>query len=378
MSAAFRLSLHFGGMFLVIGIMMPFWPVWLSAKGLSSSEIGMVLAAGSVVRVFVSPAIARLCDRLGERKRPIVGLSVTAFLLFLPFALLDEFLPILLLQACFAGILGPLMPLSDSLSMIGVRNHGIDYGRVRLWGSLTFIVGASGVGFFLKGAPPDMIWSAIAVAIFVAVLCSLTLPDFRTPAAAKDSAPLTRVLSDRTFLVFVAATACIQGSHALYYGFGTLNGLRMGLGEGVIGLLWAEGVVAEIILFVFAAKAIGRIGPARLIALGGLACLIRWSLTAYAEALPLIAVLQLLHAFTFGAAHLGAIHFIADRMPDEVSATAQTLYALIVSGLGIGLTSYLSGHIYGAWQGDAYLAMAAMGGIGMILAWSIRRRRDST
>lgn len=89
MSAAFRLSLHFGGMFLVIGIMMPFWPVWLSHKGLSSTEIGMVLAAGSVVRVFLSPLIARLCDRLGERKRPIIFLSVAALLLFLPFIFLD-------------------------------------------------------------------------------------------------------------------------------------------------------------------------------------------------------------------------------------------------------------------------------------------------
>jgi PPP family 3-phenylpropionic acid transporter len=375
MSPAFRLSFHYAGMFIVIGIMMPFWPVWLSAKGLSASEIGMVLAAGSVVRVFLSPLIARFCDRLGERKRPIVALSLIALLLFLPFALLDDFIPILMLQACFAGILGPLMPLSDSLSMIGVRKSGIDYGRVRLWGSLSFIVGASGVGFFLKGAPADMIWTSIAVAIGIAVLCSLVLPDFRSAAASRETAPLTRVLSDRTFLIFVFATACIQGSHALYYGFGTLNWLRMGLGEGVIGLLWAEGVIAEVILFVFAANAIRRIGPARLIALGGLACLIRWSLTTYADDLPMIVLLQLLHAFTFGAAHLGAIHFIADRMPEDVSATAQTVYAIVVSGLGIGLTSYLSGHLYAAYKGDAYLAMAALGGIGMVLAWSIRRRR---
>lgn len=375
MSAAFRLSLHFGGMFLVIGIMMPFWPVWLSHKGLTSTEIGMVLAAGSIVRVFLSPLIARLCDRLGERKRPIIVLSVMALLLFLPFIFLDDFVPILMLQACFAGILGPLMPLSDSLSMIGVRKHGIDYGRVRLWGSLTFIVGASGVGFFLKGADPDMIWIAIAVAILLAVFCSLSLPDFRAPAADKNSAPLTRVLGDKTFLVFVGATACIQGSHALYYGFGTLHWLHQGLGEGVIGLLWAEGVIAEIILFVYAANAVRRIGAARLIALGGLACLIRWALMAHADTLPLIVALQLLHAFTFGAAHLGAVYFIADRMPDEVSATAQTVYALLVSGLGIGLTSSVAGHLYEDFEGQAYLAMAVMGAVGMILAWSIRLRR---
>ncbi len=374
MTAAVRLSLHFGGMFLVIGIMMPFWPVWLSHKGLNPSEIGLVLAAGSIVRVFISPAVASISDRLGEKKRPIIILTISAFLMFLPFALLDDFVPILMLQACFASLLGPLMPLSDSLSMIGVKKHGIDYGRVRLSGVTDVYPRRIRCRFFLKGAEPELIWTCIAAAILISVLCSLLLPDFRSPPAKKDSQPITRVLTDRTFLVFVAATACIQGSHALYYGFGTLNWLRMGLGEGVIGLLWAEGVIAEVILFVYAAKAIRRVGPARLIALGGLACLIRWSLTAYTDDLAVIVVLQILHAFTFGAAHLGAMYFIADRMPEDVSATAQTLYALLVSGLGIGLTSYLSGHLYGAYQGQAYLAMAAMGGIGMILAWSIRRR----
>jgi len=176
-------------------------------------------------------------------------------------------------------------------------------------------------------------------------------------------------------VIFVAATACIQGSHALYYSFGTLNWLRMGLGEGVIGLLWAEGVLAEVILFVYAANAIKKLGPARLIALGGLACLLRWAMTPYAESLPAIVALQVLHAFTFGAAHLGAVYFISDRMPEDVSATAQTLYALIVSGFGIGLISVLSGHLYEDYAGDAYFAMAIFGGVGMLLAWSIRRRR---
>lgn len=372
--AALRLSVLYGGMFLVIGIMMPFWPVWLEAKGLSPSEIGLIIAAGSIVRVFVGPLTARIADRTGERKRPMIVLSILGFIMFMPFALVDGFWAILLLQALFAGMFGPMMPLSESLTMIGAKRHGLDYGRIRLWGSITFIIGASGVGFFLKGAEPDLIWTSIAIAFGLFALATLIIPDYRASPGEPDSTPIRQVLKDRTFLIFICATLCIQGSHGLMYTFGTLNWIRAGFDEGTIGLLWAEGVVAEVILFVFAAGVVRRIGPARLIALGGLAAAIRWFAMGLTDDLWITVVLQLLHAFTFGASHLGAVYFISDRMPDNVSATAQTLYALMVSGLGIGLTSYVSGHLYEAFAAQSYFAMGLMGCIGMVLAWNIRRR----
>lgn len=372
--AAIRLSALYGGMFLVIGIMMPFWPVWLEAKGLSPSEIGLVIAAGSIVRVFVGPFTARIADRTGERKRPMVILSILGLLMFLPFALVDSFWAILLLQALFAGMFGPMMPLSESLTMTGAKQDGLDYGRIRLWGSITFIIGASGVGFFLKGADPSLIWTSIAIAFGIFALVTLMIPDYRVTPGKPDSTPIRQVLRDKTFLIFIVATACIQGSHGLMYTFGTLNWLRIGFDEWTIGLLWAEGVIAEVILFVFAAGVVRKIGPARLIALAGLAALVRWTAMGLTDDLWMTVALQLLHAFTFGAAHLGAVYFIADRMPEDVSATAQTLYALTVSGIGIGLTSYISGHLYEAFAAQAYFAMAAMGGMGMLLAWHIRRR----
>lgn len=374
MSASFRLASIYAGTFLVIGIMMPFWPVWLASKGLGPAEIGAVFAAGSCVRVIINPMVARLCDRTGERKRPIVVLSVMCFLAFLPFALADDFWTILALQVIYFAMAGPVIPISETLTMIGARQYGLDYGRIRLWGSVAFIVGSSGVGFFLKEADPNFIWVAVATALALFAVTSFILPDYRATTRGKDGAPLSDVLKDRTFLTFVAAGTCIQGTHALYYSFGTLNWIRIGLDETVIGLLWAEGVIAEVILFMYAKDAIKRVGPARLLALGGLACVIRWALAGSVESLPAIVLLQVLHAFTFGASHLAAIHFISERMPEEVSATAQTIYALMVTGLGIGLFSYASGYLYEAFQGQAYYAMALLGAVGIVLAWSVRRR----
>lgn len=374
MSPAIRLSALYGGIFLILGIIMPFWPVWLKAKGLSPSEIGIVLAAGSAFRVLVSPLVANVCDRTGERKRPIVLLSVLTLLTFVPFGLAEGFLAILVLQALFAGVSGPINPLAETLTMLGAKRHGLDYGRIRLWGSITFILSASGIGFFLKGAPADAIYGAIIGTIVVLLLASMFIPDFRAQAADKGSSLFSRVLRDRTFLAFILATTCIQGSHAVMYGFGTLNWQRIGLGEDVIGMLWAEGVIAEVVLFIWGAKVLRHVGPARLIALAGLAGLIRWSCMGVAESLPAMVLLQLLHAFTFGAAHLGAIHFIAQRMPEDVSATAQTIYGLFVAGLGVGMTMLASGYVYEAFKGQAFFAMAVMSATGMVVAWQIRRR----
>jgi PPP family 3-phenylpropionic acid transporter len=374
MTSTIRIGGLYGTMFLVIGIMMPFWPVWLEAKGLSPTQIGMVIAAGSVIRVFMSPLIARIADRTGERRRPLIIIATLAFVAFMPFSIADDFISILILQSIFAGLLGPLMPLSESLTMIGVKQRQMDYGRVRLWGSLTFILGASGIGFYLKGAEPSMIWTAIAIAMALHAASTFFVPDYRTKPGGSKNKPFRDVISDKTFLIFILAGAMIQGSHALYYTFGTINWLRMGFDEGTIGLLWALGVIAEVVLFIFGAKIVARVGPARLIALGGLACIIRWCLMGFTDALPMIVLLQLLHAFTFGATHIGAIYFISQRMPDTVSATAQTLYALIVSGLGIGLISLLSGFLYEAYGGHAYFLMGVLGAVGMILAWQIRRQ----
>ena len=99
MSNAVRLSALYGGMFLVIGIMMPFWPVWLDAKGLSAAEIGLVFAAGSTVRVLTGPLAARIADRPGERKRPIIFMTISAFVLFLPFAIADSFWTIFIMHS---------------------------------------------------------------------------------------------------------------------------------------------------------------------------------------------------------------------------------------------------------------------------------------
>ena len=165
----------------------------------------------------------------------------------------------------------------------------------------------------------------------------------------------------------------MQASHQVYYGFGTLYWRGLGFSDTVIGVLWAEGVVAEIVLFWYGAPIVARLGPLGLLALGGVGGIVRWSLMGLVPGLPAAAALQLLHALTFGASHLGAMYMLARSVPPEAAASAQSLYAALSAGLGSGLVMLVAGTLYAAYGGQAYLFMALLSAGGLAGVWRLRR-----
>jgi PPP family 3-phenylpropionic acid transporter len=186
-------------------------------------------------------------------------------------------------------------------------------------------------------------------------------------------AALRRLAGDRGFWLFVVSAAALQASHQLYYGFGTLYWRELGFSDTAIGVLWAEGVVAEIVLFWYSALFVARLGPLGLMALGGVAGILRWCLMGVLPGLGAAAVLQLLHALTFGAAHLGAMHFMARRVPPGAAASAQSLYSALSAGFGSGLVMLAAGALYAAYGGRAYTFMALLSAAGLCGVLWLRR-----
>ena len=162
----------------------------------------------------------------------------------------------------------------------------------------------------------------------------------------------------------------------VYYGFATLHWRDAGLSSDLIGALWAEGVIAEVVLFAFGARLVARLGPARLIALAGLCAALRWTVTALTVEPWLLALSQLLHAATFGATHLGNMHFLARATPPALSARAQSLHASITNGLATGAAMLASGWLYAGLGGGAFLVMAGLGAAGALAAAVLARGWD--
>jgi PPP family 3-phenylpropionic acid transporter len=148
----------------------------------------------------------------------------------------------------------------------------------------------------------------------------------------------------------------------------------LGISSTAVGALWAIGVIAEIVLFIYA-RALGRwFGPVQLIALGGGAAILRWSVIAVNPPLPVLFLVQTLHGLTFGAAHLGAMQFMTAAVPPHMATSAQGLYASITAGIAMGLASLAVGPLYRTYAGDAYFAMSLLGGAGLLLALLLIRR----
>ncbi len=371
---AVRLSLFYAAFFGFIGVQVPFWPVWLKSQGLGPAELAAVLALGTGGRIVISPFFAHLSDRLGERKRLMVVLAALALLSFLLYALTHSFWPIFAVTGLFMIGWAPIMPLGETLVSTTVRERGLDYGRVRLWGSWSFIVATVLTGRGLATHSPDLIFWLLAALVAATMAACILLPDTRVPASSAPRPPLRTFFSDRTFLTFLLAAGLIQSSHGTYYAFGTIHWQNVGYTEDVIGLLWAEGVIAEIVLFAFGATVAKRFSPPLLILLGGLAGILRWTVTGMTDALPALIAVQAFHAFTYGTTHLGAIHFIMRTVPASISATAMSAYSSVTMGLAMSASIFVSGLLYDSFGGLTYLTMTVLAGAGALMALVLMRR----
>jgi MFS transporter, PPP family, 3-phenylpropionic acid transporter len=366
-----RFALLFAAQFAAIGAMMPFLPVVLQVKGLSAEQVSAVLAAGSAVRLLAAPAIGRGADGLGDPRRVLVLAAAVAGCTACGYALAPGgFAPLLLVALLHSLFLAPVVPLSDALWLGASRRLRFDYGRVRSAGSAAFIFGAvaAGQAVALFG-PASAVW-LYAGGLLLAALAARSLP-VEPGAGGRGRAGFAAPFRDAPFRWLLPLSALIQGSHALYYGFSTIHWTAAGLSPAVIGLLWAEGVVVEVLMFLWSAPLVARLGPSGLAFLAAGAGVVRWAVTAETTWLPALAAVQVLHALTFGAQHLGAMRVLATLPPGQ-AATAQTLHSSLGTGLAMGVLTFLSGPLYARLGGSGFWAMAGLCAAALPVALGLR------
>jgi len=370
-----RLSLFYTTFLGMGGVSLPFWPTWLQSRGLDAAAIGVLLSVPMWVRIASTPLLARLADRRGGAKPILVLALVAALLFFTVFSVADGFWALLAVTFFANGLYGSILPLGESISLSACRDHRLDYGRVRLWGSLSFILVAVAAGQFLAGRSPDWILWLTLLGFALTIAVALALPGRRAPPPPSGAGMLSLIGNPR-FRLFVVASGLIQASHSLLYGFGTIRWLAAGYSKATIGWLWGEGVVVEITLFAFGASLVRRLGPLRLLALGGGVAVVRWIGIASRDDLASLAVLQALHGISYGATHLAAMSYIAQATPPHLAATAQGLHAAIAWGVIFALATLACGPLYARFGGEAFFVMAGLAFAGTVAAAILARRQS--
>jgi PPP family 3-phenylpropionic acid transporter len=369
---ATRLALFYGAVFALIGCHLPFFPVWLRSVGIDAAWIGVITAVPAVTRFTVLPLVTGLAERHSALRGAIV---VTAIMTTLGFSALGtqiQPLPVFLAYVATASMWTPIIPLTDAYALRGVARHDLKYGPVRLWGSAAFVVGALVCGLLVDVIDTrHLIWVIFGTAALGAVL-SLALQPIELPktheVAPRDA---TALLRDPAFLAIILASAMIQGSHAAYYAFASITWQQSGLGGVTIAVLWALGVIAEIVVFAVSPRF--TLQPAVLVLIGALSAVLRWWVTALEPQPGVLAVVQLAHGLTFGMTQVGTVGLMLRHVPINLMAQAQG-YLAACSGIVASSAAILSGAIFARYGHGVYYLMAAMGFSGAAVIWSARDR----
>lgn len=381
MSSAVRLGLFYVALYLGTGVSLPYIATFLRSRGMSGAEIGLILAVPMLIRPFTGPSLAVWADGFALRRTPMVLLAIGAAAGYAALLVAPGVWGLLVAWLLASTLLSTVSPLVDVITLRRARSEGFNYGLPRGTGSAAFIVANLIMGVALTWAAPSIIvvWIAVA-ALLAAVAAVLFVPpdrvhaEGRKPGGAERWKGLGALLRDRTFMLAVATAGLIQGAHAFYYGFSTLLWRNQGISEPVIGLLWGVGVALEVAFMWFLEPWQRRVGPEKLLMLGGAAAALRWTAYAFSPPLWVLFPLQALHALTFAASFLASLRLIETLTPPASASAAQAVNSALSMGFTLGVATLCSGPLFDAFGAQGYLAMAGMGLLGLAGAIALHRR----
>jgi MFS transporter, PPP family, 3-phenylpropionic acid transporter len=368
--------LLYGALYAAYGTESAYMPAFLLSHGLALEQIGLVLAAGTLVRIVAGPAAGRLADHLSAHKLVVTTAAGLSGVVGLAYTGAFGFAPLLAISTAHAAVTASLAPLSDALAVKASANgRTFQYGWVRGAGSAAFVAGTLLSGQLIDRFGLTSIIFSSSFLFFVMALCAMRIP---TPAAHESStenipAGAFRLLWKlAAFRRLIVVAVLVIGSHAMNDTFAVIHWREAGYGSLAISLLWCESVVAEVAVFLFLGPLlIARLGMRAAATLSAGAGILRWTMMATSTSVLALAGVQALHGLTFALMHLVAMDIIARMVPDRLSATAQTVYGTGALGVASAVMTVASGYLYGWFGMQAFLAMAALCAIALPLVRGI-------
>ncbi|QCR35279.1 3-phenylpropionate MFS transporter [Nissabacter sp. SGAir0207] len=342
------LALSYFTYFFCYGIFLPFFATWLKGEGLDAESIGLLLGAGMVARfsgtLLLAPAVK-------DPSRLVAALRLMAFLALVgctAFWFGNHWAWLLMVMAGFNLFFGPLVPMSDALAATWQRQIGLDYGRVRVWGSLAFVIGSAFIGKMIAVYGHPAILVALTAGLAAMLVGMLLRPAVMPHGATRGESgaiPWRELLGQPAVRRFLLCVTLMQGAHAAYYSFSALYWQEAGYSAAVVGYLWSLGVVAEVVIFTFSQKLFKRWSARQLLLLSACCGVVRWLLMGAFIDLPWLLVMQILHCGSFTVCHLAAMRFISARGEREV-IRLQAAYSALAMGGGIAVMTMISGFLF--------------------------------
>ena len=335
--------------FFAVGAMLPFLNIFYHSVGVSGFQLGLLNAAPRLSSALAPPLFGALADkfRLGRSVAftCAVASSLLAFLLWGA----SGFLALFVLITLFSALRAPLVPIAENLCLREIEATGAQYGRVRLWGSLGFIVAAMGAGRLVETTEVASIFPVVACVGLLLVFVIFHLPKETGRARPRFRADLSLLLRSSPLAAFLLTTTFASMSAGPFGIYFSIRLKELGMSADLIALAWTVGVVSEIFFLIYAQAIQRRFGLKWMIVAGMMAAGLRWEFVALTTDAFLLILIQLLHGVAFGVFHAGAIQYV-DRLSSAATKnTAQSLYSAATWGVGSTLGALTAGWLLPIW-----------------------------
>jgi PPP family 3-phenylpropionic acid transporter len=366
-----RLSSFYFFYFAALGGFLPYWSLYLEHIKFNALEIGELSALMVATKIIAPNLWGWIADHTGRSLRIIRVASFFAAIIFAGFFYKDTYLWVAMITIGFSFFWNAALPQFEAATLFHLKKEPHRYSKIRLWGSIGFIVSVLSIGRFVDILSIDYIPEMIIGLLTMIWLVSLITPETKPVKKTDNTVGVFKIIKQPEVIAFFTVYMLLQLAHGPYYVFYSIYLNSFNYTPTLIGQLWALGVVAEVLLFISMKYILRWVSLRHILLISVLLSICRWLIIAfYVESLPLMAFAQLLHAATFGSSHVVAIHLVHKYFGDHHQGKGQALYSSLSFGLGGMIGSLYSGYfwdLYGAWF--VYSMAAASCFIALIIAY---------
>jgi PPP family 3-phenylpropionic acid transporter len=373
-----RLSGFYLFYFALLGATAPFLALYLDHLGFPSARIGELVAIPMLMRCVAPNIWGWLGDYTG-RRLAIVRFGAVCTLLSFSLILVDKsYAWLAMVMALHAFFWHAVLPQFEVITLAHLQAQTARYSQIRLWGSIGFILTVVGMGRLFEWFSLDLYPQALLIIMVGIVASSWWVPNAQPTASSIRATAdgFCRQLLSPGVLAFYVAVALMQLSHGPYYTFLTLHLEHLGYSRGIIGMLWAVGVVAEVLMFLAMSRILQRFSVRQVLIASFALASLRWLLLGnLADHLGMLVFAQLLHAATFGSYHAAAIHFLQRSFGPRQQGQGQALYAAL-SGTGGAVGALYSGYSWNALGPGWTFAIASLAALTAAMLAATRMREE--
>ncbi len=356
-----RLSRFYFIYYFFVGAFVPYWGLYLKSEQFSPADIGILMSLFQISRIFAPNFWGWLADHTGKRAQWI---KLTAFLGLCGFTAVfwaHGFYWLFFVMAALSLFTSSTLPLAESLTLAHLATTNGHYSSIRMWGSLGFIVAAVILGYLIDFTSiRSLLWFLLAVQMTLFVL-TYTLPDAKVEPHAHDHFSIWQVIKQPNVLALLIGCALMVTAHGVLYNFYSIYLSEHGYSKGMIGLLWAVGVICEIGIFMLMPKLMARYSLKTILLISLVLAVVRFTMIGLAvDNIVLLVLAQTLHAATFGSFHAASVEVITQFFNGKHQAKGQAIYNSVAYGIGGTIGGVAGGYALQCIGGEKTFMLAAI------------------